>query len=87
MTPSGASRPGGQDGLEEEEGYFGDRISSVRTPGVVRIAVQNVRGMGKTSSGRKNEEWRILVDDYKLDVLCLNELNIDWRTITDKDRL
>ena len=87
MTPSGSACLGGQGKPEEDCEYFGDRLSTTRSAGTIRIGTQNVRGIGRTRAGRKNGEWRLIVDKYKMDAFCMNELNVDWRKVSDKDKL
>ena len=72
---------------EVEKVNFGDRIEDVDKTNGIRIAVQNVRGLGKTRRGTKNQEWEKLTKEYKIDCFCFGEVNVDWRKVKDQDRI
>ena len=70
--------------VEYEQGS--DRMDDKKSR-VIRIAVQNVRGIGKTRRGVKNKEWERLTEEYGIDCFCFGEVNVDWRTIGTEDRI
>ena len=68
------------------KGHFGDLLKRGKD-GCIWILVQNVGGIGFISEHRSKETLKMekikeLVCNWAVDLLCMTEVNKDWRPIT-----
>ena len=68
-----------------KEGHFGDLLKRHKS-NCTRVLLQNTGGIGFVSNKRceetlKMERLKQLVLDYDVDLVCLSEVNKDWRSV------
>ena len=69
----------------EDRGHWGDLLR--RNKGeFVRLLLINTGGIGFMTEARsketlKSEKLRMLCNEYKIDVVCLTDVNKDWREV------
>ena len=66
-------------------GYLGDDVRVKEN--AFRIATLNIGGMTVDNNNEKNDTLRNFINDRKIDVMGLQELNVDWRRVRAEHRL
>ena len=67
------------------KGTWGDEIVT-KASDMCRIMVQNPGGIG-VNPGPKFEIWKDYIKEKKIDIVGIAEVNVNWRKVTDADRL
>ena len=68
----------------KDDDRWGDNIETKHHE-VLRIGAQNVHGLSQYESGFKNRQLSTTMDEFKLDVFLISELNLYWRNVGQFD--
>ena len=73
------------------KGHFGDLLKR-NSRNVTRILLHNTGGIGFVTSERKKETLKMerlkkLSIDYNIDLICLTEVNKDWRSVVQNNTI
>ena len=69
----------------EDRGHWGDLLRRNKGESV-RVLLHNTGGIGfmtevRSKESLKSEKLRMLCNEYKIDIVCLTEVNKDWREV------
>ena len=81
------SKENHQPEMNEENGYWGDKIEEIKNKESMRIGVVNINGIPATNDHRKNTMIRNAVNKYEFDIMGITETNRSWRKVEAKDRI
>ena len=73
--------------MNEENGYWGDKIEEIKNKESTRIGVVNINGIPATNDHRKNTTIRNAVNKYEFDIIGITETNRSWRKVEAKERI
>ena len=65
--------------FQKSREIYGDVISKNNRSNCVRVIFQNINGLGTSEEIDKREQVRELINEYKIDITALAEVNINWR--------
>ena len=73
--------------MNEDNGYWGDKIEEIKNKESTRIGVVNSNGIPETNDHRKNTTIRNTVNKYEFDIMGITETNRSWRKVEAKERI
>ena len=65
---------------------WGDGIKD-KVSNNIRLVFQNIRGFGSEQGNCKAEGIREFMEEYKVDVMAMSEMNINWRIVSKKNTI
>ena len=66
---------------------YGDIMSKSKNKGIMRVIFQNINGLGTNEESDKREYSKEFINNYRVDVMTLVEVNINWRIVGGKENL
>ena len=66
---------------------FGDEMNSRCSKSNVRILFQNIRGFGDSEENRKTESIRQAIQEDNVDIMCMTEMNVNWKRVAKRKNL
>ena len=66
---------------------FGDELKSRRSNSNIRILFQNIRGFGSSEDNVKAESIRQVIQEDMVDVMCMTEMNVNWKRVAKRKNL
>ena len=77
----------GQKKESRRKTYYGDVLKRKKKKGKLRILFQNINGLGTSEENDKREIIRDFINDYKIDIFAIAEMNINWKIVAKKESL
>ena len=72
---------------KESRDTFGDKIKRKKNSNTLRVVFQNVNGLMPKDNEDKRELIRDFINDYKVDIFMMAEVNVNWKIVGKKHDL